>query len=882
MSSMLKVQKANAAKAGARGNLKRKADDMDDDDDIPIQPKKRNKQRVLLLSSRGVTHRMRHLMSDLEALLPHTKKESKLDSKSQLHLLPELADLNNCNNTIYFEARRHEDLYMWAAKTPNGPSIKFHVQNVHTMDELKMTGNCLKGSRGILSFDKAFDESDWGKLTKEILTHIFGVPPSARRAKPFIDHVLTFSMLDDKIWFRNFQALEKDPQQPNGPPSTSLVEIGPRFVLTPIRIFEGAFGGATVYSNPEFITPTAMRMIVKQSKGDRYGKRKDAQQESARRKVLRRPEEDVLAVPKFHTKRDADLYGEQWGTPPERSPALSTSSPLFLTTTTLPVLLCSRKGNPPGYETKEFGAKCLDYLILPQVFSRKLVALSRPMPLALTIQPYSDVLDMYGNADSSSQFSLSGHISVALTSPSLLFVRRRTTTRIVLKSLTITFEGQSETLSPGTGYAAVRLCSITRELLPGAPVDLSNEGHEDSDKSCMWNVVFDIPVPGWLPSTSEYEDASIQAARNSYALYATATFIDINDTHFSFPFANLCGSVLPRTRVIEADRCPVVLRRFIEPELGSSSVFPMSIYFVDTCREPDSKRPSRKYIPPEVLEKIQVVASIPSATAMDETSVPFVLRIRAKDLDDSQRNQLRIAEFSVDVEQVEVYRNSSGIDINQYPIPPYRCQPPRVPLRNSHPIRALYDTGFLGTFKSSVQRSFSILSATESGKYIISGDGRIFTHRNDRSLEASWYILETKIPILTESYVRDWAGTQKRRITESSPLFSVEHHLRVVINCEYGHANRGEPSISERLHFSLPMRHVNVPEVEIDSRHAMEHNHGDVRKNLPYTQTLPAYSQLFNSNGERKVDDSTPLPIYEPPRASPSPESPPLNQQRTL
>ena len=30
----------------------------------------------------------------------------------------------------------------------------------------------------------------------------------------------------------------------------SLTEIGPRFVLTPIRIFEGAFSGATVYSNP--------------------------------------------------------------------------------------------------------------------------------------------------------------------------------------------------------------------------------------------------------------------------------------------------------------------------------------------------------------------------------------------------------------------------------------------------------------------------------------------------------------------------------------------------------------------------------------------------------------------------------------------------------
>ena len=98
--------------------------------------------------------------------------DSKLDSKSQLHLLPELADLHNCNNTLYFEARRHEDLYLWATKTPNGPSLKMHVQNIHTMDELKMTGNCLKGSRGIVSFDKAFDDTEWGRLTKEVFTHV--------------------------------------------------------------------------------------------------------------------------------------------------------------------------------------------------------------------------------------------------------------------------------------------------------------------------------------------------------------------------------------------------------------------------------------------------------------------------------------------------------------------------------------------------------------------------------------------------------------------------------------------------------------------------------------------------------------------------------------
>jgi hypothetical protein len=58
---------------------KRKAVEMEDDENgeaeiqAPTQ-KKKNKQRVLLLSSRGITHRMRHLMNDLEALLPHVKK----------------------------------------------------------------------------------------------------------------------------------------------------------------------------------------------------------------------------------------------------------------------------------------------------------------------------------------------------------------------------------------------------------------------------------------------------------------------------------------------------------------------------------------------------------------------------------------------------------------------------------------------------------------------------------------------------------------------------------------------------------------------------------------------------------------------------------------
>ena len=69
MASLLKTQEANATKR----KEKRKADGMDMNSLQDPRPK-RNKQRVLLLSSRGVTHRMRHLMSDLEVLLPHVKK----------------------------------------------------------------------------------------------------------------------------------------------------------------------------------------------------------------------------------------------------------------------------------------------------------------------------------------------------------------------------------------------------------------------------------------------------------------------------------------------------------------------------------------------------------------------------------------------------------------------------------------------------------------------------------------------------------------------------------------------------------------------------------------------------------------------------------------
>ena len=65
----------------ATEDQKEEEEEDDNENTHKISPEtkhKKNKQRVLLLSSRGVTHRMRHLMNDLETLLPHVKKGNQI------------------------------------------------------------------------------------------------------------------------------------------------------------------------------------------------------------------------------------------------------------------------------------------------------------------------------------------------------------------------------------------------------------------------------------------------------------------------------------------------------------------------------------------------------------------------------------------------------------------------------------------------------------------------------------------------------------------------------------------------------------------------------------------------------------------------------------
>lgn len=117
-----------------------------------------------------------------------------------------------------------------------------------------------------------------------------------------------FTVADGKIWIRCFQInetvisksdpkpAETSPANDNEPNQTStkkakkskpqraaergdeetkisLVEIGPRFVLTPIVILESSFGGPVIYENKEFVSPNQIRSDLRLGKAGRYNSR---------------------------------------------------------------------------------------------------------------------------------------------------------------------------------------------------------------------------------------------------------------------------------------------------------------------------------------------------------------------------------------------------------------------------------------------------------------------------------------------------------------------------------------------------------------------------------------------------------------------------------
>jgi hypothetical protein len=151
--------------------------------------------------------------------------------------------------------------------------------------------------------------------------------------------------------------------------------------------------------------------------------------------------------------------------------------------------------------------------------------------------------------------------------------------------------------------------------------------------------------------------------------------------------------------------------------------------------------------------------------------------------------------------------------------------------------------------------------------------------------------METSIPFVQDFPSLDgaeWEGASNVRPSTASPLYDVSHSLKLTVRCEYEMPDGSEPGTAD-LKFSIPLTFGRIapPLPPRDILPALLHSmrlidgaYPTMPSLLPFGTTLPAYSQLFDNSGNRKID-ATPLPLYTPSSPSDSPvDLPPSNEKQ--
>ncbi|KAI0306405.1 hypothetical protein B0F90DRAFT_745563 [Multifurca ochricompacta] len=394
------------------------------------------------------------------------------------------------------------------------------------------------------------------------------------------------------------------------------------------------------------------------------------------------------------------------------------------------------------------------------------------MAVKLEINPLSPSLDLLGPPDQSSAYSLSGHISISLTSSHSLFERRHAI-RILLQSLVVTFEGQAELVTQETGYSALRLCSISKELVPKTTVELTNEGHEDGDRPCTWHVMFDLPIPGWLPASDLYGDCRQGYSGTQYNLYASMKFTNSEESCGPSWLSALCTQFSSKNKIVYAEACRITLNRFALPPRSVS--YPPTFYSITPNGEAPRPEGNPYPIPADIVSKIELFASIPEHVNVDEDKFPFTLIVSGTT---ANREIQCLCECVCGV----------------LSSPFLKDQPPNRPLRGAHPVHALYEIGLLA------RPNHLTLDDVHS---LLPGYKRVDVplNRADHARKCAeglhptrWFTMEALIPFtqtLTERKHEnlEWAGTPRLRVTSRGPFFNVKHSMRVVVALSYDDAD---------------------------------------------------------------------------------------------
>ncbi|KAG8772378.1 hypothetical protein FRC15_002775, partial [Serendipita sp. 397] len=427
------------------------------------------------------------------------------------------------------------------------------------------------------------------------------------------------------------------------------------------------------------------------------------------------------------------------------------------------------------------------------------------MPLNIEIVPSDHVLHMFGPQETDCAYSLSGQVLLSVLPSRSAFHKEMKPQPALLTSLVLTFEGASEHFAKGQGYTATRLCSVSQSLVVRTtPVAIpSTPDHKIA-------IIFDLAIPGWLPASLHSKHATTATTR--YTLHAKAIYQSEESS------ALWLGS---KTKYRDAKPVEVTVRRH-----RTTSAPKRCTYAVPSPRTISPTQTS--VLPKEVKAAIQARATIPnyvdaaqrqSGSTDDESS--FDLRL---DLGCSVPG-VTVHKFGVRFIQSTTYGTTPDADFKRvFPLPAQ--QPPTVPLLTSHELDSLYMAGV--TFPSNALR-------VDKDDVLHPDRPSVFNMQEGEEGHA----LDSEPSSITVPLYLDSALVKPSYV---SPYVHIVHRLFVDLDIRYRDQH-------ERVGFFLPLPVYDGPLFGRADDSAPRPNDG-----------LPAYVQLYHSNGEAKyVAD---LPAY--------------------
>ncbi|KAH9928546.1 uncharacterized protein BXZ73DRAFT_48447 [Epithele typhae] len=510
-----------------------------------------------------------------------------------------------------------------------------------------------------------------------------------------------------------------------------------------------------------------------------------------------------------------------------------------------------------------------------------------------------DSVDMYGAPNKSSAYSLSGQIVVTLTPPSGFFGDAPAADEhLLLDSLVVAFEGQSELVHTHTGYSACRLHESSQELIT-SPIEIRHSWTQGSSRDpARWFILFSVALPGWLPATSStpFGDGSHLEPEVSYHLSAVAKYHDAKPN--SSWRSAYYGSAHAVVQVARAKSTPVKINRYSLPpstrHVGDEfpdTMFPSIEY---ACSITEN---SRCTIPRDIIKKLELRTSVPEHISVDAESFPLLIKLRPGEMSMEERRRLRLPGFTLLATQNETLRAStSSAFAAAWPIPPAASQPPHRPLTRQRADSGDYECGMICSppADATVFPSYSLHPTGFTGKYEFNereAECASFADPRFDDDDDVWVRLRINVPIRS-LFVSDPECPRSAhqrlpvlRPTTNGPLRSVSHALDLALTVVYDHP---DGPVVDELRLVIPLSFVRVPRVC-----APRTSSGSANVTSPLgahmAQALPPYHALFYANGTQK-EDPMPLPRYTPkghppdepeveaaPLPSPSVDSPPIS-----